>query len=92
MMDEFNRFRQQMQGVNPQQKMNELLQSGKVNQQQIDQANQEAQTAELLRRLGKDCPVNAVVVQPNTPVSFPTNCCGQFNGGGWGNGCGNGCG
>ena len=48
-------------------------------------ANQEAQTAELLRRLGKDCPVNAVVVQPNTPVSFPTNNCGQFTG--WGNGC-----
>ena len=51
-------------------------------------ANQEAQTAELLRRLGKDCPVNAVVVQPNTPVTFPTNCCGQFNGSGWNNGCG----
>ena len=44
-------------------------------------ANQSAQTAELIRRLGADCPVNAVVVQPNTPVSFPTNCCGQFNGG-----------
>lgn len=54
-------------------------------------ANNEAQTAELIRRLGKDYPVNAVVVQPNTPISFPTNCCGQFNGGGWGNGC-NGCG
>lgn len=48
MMDEFNRFRQQMQGVNPQQKMNELLQSGKVNQQQIDQANQMAQMAQGL--------------------------------------------
>lgn len=51
-------------------------------------ANNEAQTAELIRRLGKDYPVNAVVVQPNTPVSFPTNCCGQFNGGGWGGNCG----
>jgi len=51
-------------------------------------ANQTAQTAELIRRLGMDCPVNAVVVQPNTPVSFPTNCCGQFNG--WGNGYNNG--
>ena len=39
-------------------------------------ANQQAQTAELIRRLGADCPVNAVVVQPNTPVTFPTNCCG----------------
>lgn len=48
-------------------------------------ANQQAQTAELIRRLGADCPVNAVVVQPNTPVTFPTNCCGQFNGYGYGN-------
>ena len=48
MMNEFNQFRQQMQGVNPQQKMNELLQSGKVNQQQIDQANQMAQMAQGL--------------------------------------------
>ena len=52
-------------------------------------ANQSAQTAELIRRLGADCPVNAVVVQPNTPVTFPTNCCGQFNGYGYNNsGCG----
>lgn len=43
-------------------------------------ANQNAQTAELIRRLGADCPVNAVVVQPNTPVTFPTNCCGNFAG------------
>ena len=58
-------------------------------------ANQQAQTAELIRRLGADCPVNAIVVQPNTPVTFPTNCCGQFTG--YGNygynngGCGCGC-
>ena len=50
-------------------------------------ANQDAQTAELIRRLGADCPVNAVVVQPNTPVSFPVNCCGQFTG--YNNNCGN---
>lgn len=50
-------------------------------------ANQEAQTAELIRRLGADCPVNAVVVQPNTPVTFPVNCCGQFTGYN-NNGCG----
>ena len=43
-------------------------------------ANQDAQTAELIRRLGADCPVNAYVVQPPTPVTFPTNCCGQFTG------------
>ena len=43
-------------------------------------ANQEAQTAELIRRLGADCPQPAYVVQPPTPVNFPTNCCGTFSG------------
>lgn len=62
------------------------LQASQAAQNAFITANQEAQTAELIRRLGRDYPVNAVVVQPNTPVSFPTNCCGQFNG--WGNGCG----
>ena len=51
-------------------------------------ANQSAQTAELIRRLGADCPVNAYVVQPPTPVTFPTNCCGQYTGY---NACGCGC-
>lgn len=37
-------------------------------------ANQEAQTAELLRRLGRDYPVSAYVVQPPTPVQFPNFC------------------
>lgn len=51
-------------------------------------ANQNAQTAELIRRLGADCPVNAYVVQPPTPVTFPTNCCGQFTGyNNYGNNC-----
>ena len=57
-------------------------------------ANQEAQTAELIRRLGADCPVNAYVVQPPTPVTFPTTCCGQFTGFGnygYNNSCGCGC-
>ena len=48
MINEFKRFRQEMQGVNPQDKMNELLRSGKVNQQQIEQANQMAQMAQGL--------------------------------------------
>ena len=48
MMSEFKRFRQEMQGVNPQDKINELLRSGKVNQQQIEQANQMAQMAQGL--------------------------------------------
>ena len=50
-------------------------------------ANQEAQTATLLRRLGADCPTPAYVVQPPTPVTFPTNACGQVQFGGYGN-CG----
>ena len=54
-------------------------------------ANQTAQTAELIRRLGADCPVNAYVVQPPTPVTFPTNSCGTFAGYGNCNSCCNGC-
>lgn len=55
-------------------------------------ANQQAQTAELIRRLGADCPTPAYVVQPPQPVTFPVNCCGQFNGYGYGNYGNNGCG
>jgi len=50
-------------------------------------AAMEANKAEILRRSGHDCPTAAYIVQPPTTVSFPTNCCGAFNGG-WGNGCG----
>ena len=54
-------------------------------------ANQQAQTAELIRRLGADCPTPAYVVQPPTPVNFPVNACGQVQfSGGYGGGCGNG--
>ena len=55
-------------------------------------ANQEAQTAELIRRLGADSPVPAYVVQPPLQVSFPVNSCGQFAGyGNYGGNCGCGC-
>lgn len=54
-------------------------------------ANQQAQTAELIRRLGADCPTPAYVVQPPQPVTFATNCCGQTAYAGNG-GCGGGCG
>lgn len=51
----------------------------------------DAKTAELIRRLGADCPTPAYVVQPPTPVNFPTNACGTFTGWNGGNcGCGNG--
>ncbi len=42
-------------------------------------ANQEAQTAELIRRLGKDCPIPAYVV-PNPNCCYPQNSCGCNNG------------
>lgn len=48
-----------------------------------------ASEATILRRTGAECPTAAYVVQPPTPVTFPTNCCGQVNFGN--NGCG-GCG
>lgn len=55
-------------------------------------AAMDANKADILRRTGAECPTPAYVVQPPTPVNFPTNCCGTFNGGGWGvNSCG-GCG
>ena len=51
-------------------------------------ANQEAQTATLLRRLGADCPTPAYLVNAPTPVSFPVNSCGQVQFGGGCGGCG----
>ncbi len=69
------------------------FQASQTAQNSFFAANQDAQTAELIRRLGADCPVNAYVVQPPTPVSFPTNCCGQFTGyNNNNNGCGCNCG
>ena len=68
------------------------LKASQVEQNAYLTANQQAQTAELIRRLGADCPVNAYVVQPPTPVAFPVNSCGQFSGYGYSNnGCGCGC-
>lgn len=43
MMADFQRFMQQMQGVNPYQEINRLLQSGRISQQQLNQAQQMAQ-------------------------------------------------
>ena len=56
------------------------------------QASQTAQTAELIRRLGADCPQPAYVVQPPQPVTFATNCCGGTNVAGYGYNGGCGCG
>lgn len=67
------------------------LKASQAEQNAFITANQEAQTAELIRRLGADCPVPAYVV-PNP------NCCynpfgfGYSNGYGYNNGgCGCGC-
>lgn len=65
------------------------LAASQADQNNFIAANQSAQTAELIRRLGADCPQPAYVVQPPQPVTFPTNCCGGVNtfNGGFGNGC-----
>ena len=54
-------------------------------------ASQEAQNNYLISQLGEKCPVPAFVVQPPQQVTFPTNCCGQFNGFNNGYSCNNGC-
>lgn len=58
--------------------------ASQANQNAFIIANQEAQTAELIRRLGRDCPVPAYVV-PNP------NCCYPTNSTAFGGGCGCGC-
>ena len=50
-------------------RMNALI----SNSNAVNQAR-DAQTAELLRRTGHDCPTAAYVVQPPTPVTFPNYC------------------
>lgn len=40
---QLQQFRQQMQGKNPNEEINKLLQSGRINQQQLNQAQQMAQ-------------------------------------------------
>jgi ribosomal protein L16/L10AE len=50
MVQQFNQFRQQMQGVNPQNMVMDMLQSGKINQQQLNQAQQMAQKMQYLLR------------------------------------------
>lgn len=71
------------------------LAASQSNQNAVLMAAMDAKTAEILRRTGAECPSAAYIVQPPTPVTFPTNCCGQAtfgNNGGCNNGCGNNCG
>ena len=51
-------------------RMNALI----ANSNAVNQAARDAQTAELLRRTGHDCPTAAYVVQPPQPVTFPNYC------------------
>lgn len=43
MIQDYKRFRQEMQGKNPQEEINKMLQSGKLNQNQLNQIQQKAQ-------------------------------------------------
>ncbi len=64
------------------------LSASQSNQNAVLMAAMDANKAELLRRTGHDCPTAAYIVQPPTPVSFPTNCCGQAQFANFGCGCG----
>lgn len=56
-------------------------------------ANQEAQTAEIIRRLGRDCPVPAYVVpNPNCCYGNPVGIGYGYGAQGYGGNCGCGCG
>lgn len=43
MLQQFQQFKKQMKGVNPQEEVQKLLQSGKISQAQLDKAQQMAQ-------------------------------------------------
>lgn len=42
-MQQFQQFKKQMQGVNPQEEVQKLLQSGKISQEQLNKTQQMAQ-------------------------------------------------
>lgn len=63
------------------------LAASQANQNAVLQAAMDANTAEIIRRTGNDCPVPAYVVNGPTPINFPVNCCNQFTGFN-NNGCG----
>ncbi len=65
------------------------FQASQTQQNAFIGATIDASRAELIRRLGADCPQPSFLVNPPTPVSFQTNCCGQVQ---FANGCNSGCG
>lgn len=46
LMMQFNQFMQQMRGQDPNAILNQLMQSGKINQQQLNQAHRQAKSWE----------------------------------------------
>lgn len=50
MLAQFQQFKQQMQGKNPHEEINKLLQSGAISQQQLNQAQQMAQQFQAMFR------------------------------------------
>ena len=48
MLQQFQQFKKQMQGVNPQEEVQKLLQSGKISQAQLNKAQQMAQQMQEL--------------------------------------------
>ena len=49
-IQQFNAFRQQMQGKNPHEEINKLLQSGAISQGQLNEAQQMAQQFQAMFR------------------------------------------
>ena len=50
MLAQFQQFRQQMQGKNPHEEINKLLQSGAISQQELNQAQQMARQMKSMFR------------------------------------------
>ena len=50
MLAQFQQFRKQMQGINPHEEINRLLQSGVISQQELNQAQQMAQQFQSILR------------------------------------------
>lgn len=68
------------------------LAASQSSQNAVLMAAMDANKADILRRTGAECPTAAYIVQPPTPVTFPTNCCGQATFSGNNCGCNSGCG
>lgn len=49
-LSQFHQFKQQMQGKNPHEEINKLLQSGFISQEQLNQAQQMAQQLHIMFR------------------------------------------